>query len=103
MRLFQPLAFSDPKAMGVNTSDILATERSSMAHPEGQHERVTTASMQRPLKRLRSQLSTNTASERDTLLMPRKLQSRIFHLETENLSNPCTQLLINSPSLMESI
>jgi len=89
--------------MGVDTSDILATERSSMAHPEGQHERVATASMKRSLKRLHFQSTTNTASECDTLLMPRKLQSRMFHLKTEYPSNPCTQLLTSSLSLMESI
>lgn len=82
VRLFQPLAFIDPKAKGMGTSGNLATEGSNAAIPEGQHKRFATASMQRPLKCLRPQLSTRTTSKCDMLLMPRKLQSQMFRLET---------------------
>lgn len=70
VRLFQPLAFDDPKVKGVGSSDIVTAERSSVAFPEGRLERLATASMQRPLKRLHSKFSTRTTSECDTLLMP---------------------------------
>lgn len=83
VRLFQPLAFDDPKVKGVGSSDIVTAERSSVAFPEGRLERLATASMQRPLKRLHSKFSTRTTSECDTLLMPRKLQSLTFRLRSE--------------------
>jgi len=88
VRLFQPLAFNDPKAKGVGASNILGTEGSSVSFPKGQHERFATASMQRPLKRLHSQLSPRTASECDLMLMPRKLQPSMFRLKTEILRIP---------------
>jgi len=82
VRLFQPLAFIDPKANGMGASGNLDIEGSNVAIPEGQHKRFTTVSGQRPLKSLRPQLSTRTTSKRDVLLMPRKFQSPMFRLET---------------------
>jgi len=82
VRLFQPLAFIDP-TKGMGASGNLATEGSNVAIPEGQHKRFVTASVQRPLKCLRPQLSTRTTSKRDMLLMLRKFQSPMFRLETQ--------------------
>ena len=89
VRLFQPLTFNDPNAKGMGASGNLATAGSNVVIPEGQHKRFATASMKRPLKCLRPQLSQRTTSKCDMLLMPRRFECLVSERNIALISFQC--------------